>query len=148
MVANIEALRGPARSPVCRALVWSLVGGSMLFTIAVMAVFPKALIERFLPDQTVYADGFSEIALGKVTPGMTEEDVLRVVGRPLLVSEFAGSHEYESSWAPGPSAVTGVEFKWWAYTKAGRLSESYKVRAVKFSRDGKVSEVLRRDYID
>jgi hypothetical protein len=129
--------------------VWmSLVLAVVIFAVGITVVFPKAVLEMLLPDQTIYAAGFSEEKLGRVKAGMTEQEVLGILGRPLRVSEYVGPRVYESNWAEGPSAVVGAEFWWWSYSSHGWLSESYSVRSIKFGRDGKVAEVLRRYYSD
>jgi hypothetical protein len=133
--------------------VWPIVWRSValavvIFAVGVVAVFPGFVRDLVLPDQTVYAATFSEDRFGRVKPGMTEQEVLEILGRPLSISEHAGPRVYESNWAEGPSAVTGVEFRWWAYSKHGRLTDSYHVRAVKFSPDGKVLELLHRYHAD
>lgn len=119
-----------------------------ILAIAVTVVFPRAVLELLLPDQTIYADGFSEDGFGQLRLGMTEAEVLATLGTPLRVSEYVGPRVYESNWASVPSAVVGADFLWWAYTKHGRLSDSYHVRAVKFSRDRRVVELLHRYYAD
>lgn len=130
-------------------IVWKSVAlAVVIFAVVVVVVFPGFVLDLVLPDQTVYADSFSEDRFGRVKPGMTAHEVLEILGRPLSVSEHAGPRVYESNWAEGQSAVTGVEFRWWAYSKHGRLTDSYHVRAVKFSPDGKVLEVLHRYYAD
>lgn len=145
MHAEVKGNEGDRTWPV----VWkSIVLAAVLFAVGVIAIFPRFVVETLLPDQTVYADGFSENRFSSVKPGMTERQVLEILGRPLSVSEHAGSRIYETSWAEGPSAVTGVEFRWWAYSRRGWLSDSYQVRAVKLSPDGRVLEVLHRYYAD
>jgi outer membrane protein assembly factor BamE (lipoprotein component of BamABCDE complex) len=120
----------------------------LLLFIGVIVAFPGFVLDGLLPDQTLYSDSFSEEAFSRVKPGMRESEVLEILGKPLSVSEHVGSRVYETSWTEGPSTVVGVQFRWWAYSKRGRLSDSYNVRAIKFSPEGKVLEVLNRYYAD
>jgi outer membrane protein assembly factor BamE (lipoprotein component of BamABCDE complex) len=120
----------------------------VLVAVGVTALFPRSLLQLVLPDQTVYADGFSEERFRKVRPGMSEQEVLSILGRPLEVYENAGGRKYRTSWSAKPSAVNPVDFRWWSYSKAGRLYDSYHVRAVRFDRDGRVVDVDQTFYND
>ena len=120
----------------------------LIFVVAIAILMPRACVTLMLPDQTVYSEGFSESRFGQIRPGMTEREVLEVIGRPMSVTEHTRGRVYETSWSETPSAVAGVEFRWWTYSKPGRLSESYEMRAVKLSPEGRVLEVIREHYAD
>jgi hypothetical protein len=111
-------------------------------------LFHKAIMEKMLPDQTRYAEGYSEEGFKRITIGMTEHDVLSAVGKPLRVREQVQDRLYESNWSGRPSDVVGTEVRWWTYSAPGRFSESYEVRSVKFSPSGRVIEVLSSKYND
>lgn len=133
---------------------WSVVWKSsvlavVLFAVGVTVVFPRGVLELILPDQTVYADGFSDEKFARVRLGMTGDEVLATIGPPLeVVIEPASRQTYKASWADRPSAMTGVRRFWWDYSRAGRVSDSYNVRSVELSPDGKVVNVSRHRYED
>lgn len=120
-----------------------------LFAVAVIVVFPAFVLELVLPDQTVYAAGFSDERLGQVRPGMKAQDVLTILGPPLAVAiEPADRQTYVRPWKDRPSDTTGARRIWWEYSKHGRLYGSYNVRAVEFTPDGKVVAVEQHYYQD
>lgn len=146
---QVHAVRDTGADRHRRPMAWKSVALAILvFSIGIALVFPKALFELLLPDQTVYNHNFSDRLFSRVKVGMTEREVLQVLGPPLEVSEYVGPRVYRSNWAEGASAVAGVEFRWWAYSKPGKLSDSYHVRAIRFAPDGRVTEVTDRYYAD
>jgi hypothetical protein len=111
-------------------------------------VASSAVLGRLFVKETTYSVGFSEEKFSKIREGMLEEDVLKILDQPLRVSEYIGQRIYESNWTNEPSRVIGVEFRWWLYSLPAERSDSYEVRSVKFSPDGKVIKVLKRRYQD
>lgn len=114
----------------------------------VALVASRAVLGRLFVKETTYSVGFSEEKFSKIREGMLEEDVLKILDQPLRVSEYVGQRIYESNWTKEPSSVIGVEFRWWLYSLPAERSDSYEVRSVKFSPDGKVIKVLKRRYQD
>lgn len=79
---------------------------------------------------------------------MSEDVVLSVLGKPLRVTEQVRDRLYESNWSNRPSDIVGTEVRWWIYSVPGRFSESYEVRAIKYSASGRVAEVLSMKHND
>ena len=76
-------------------------------------------------DDTVWAEKYSEAGFKQIVPGMTGEDVVRLVGRPLFESYASGHDDVaQSSWTT----------KFWEYTWGG---EAGWVRQVHFEDDGR-----------
>src|SRR5262245_42747732 len=91
-------------------IVWkSCVIAVILFVVGVALIFPGFWPELILPDQTVYANGYSEGKFGQVKPGMEAQDVLAVLGTPLhVVVERANHQVNQVAWKDRPSTMTDV----------------------------------------
>ena len=79
----------------------------------------------FFEDDTVWAERYSEAGFKKIVPGMTGEDVVRLVGRPLYES-------YEW-WHEEATRSSGTR-KFWEYAQSGNAGW---VRRVYFEDDGR-----------
>jgi hypothetical protein len=82
------------------------------------------------PGDTEYADGFSQEAFDDIVIGSTEEDVLSRLGKPLQKRNF-------------PDGTTV-----WHYTRHGKRSKSFFIRALEFDENGCVRRRWRRYYVD
>ena len=80
---------------------------------------------------TRYATGYSDGAISRVRAGMTGDEVLRILGEPLERVTW-------SSWPEGE----------WKYSQPATSSGHYHLRTVRFSQDGKVSDVYKLFYFD
>jgi outer membrane protein assembly factor BamE (lipoprotein component of BamABCDE complex) len=63
------------------------------------------MIWRFIEDTTHYAKGYSESKFQSIVPGMPEEEVIELVGRPLKVDVVRGS----TTWDYGPKSLRVAE---------------------------------------
>jgi hypothetical protein len=134
--------------PTLLRLLWIFLIIVLLFCAAAAVLFPRTMMQMLLPDQTIYASGFSEQKFSQVRRGMSEAEVLGILGQPLEVYEYASGRKYPSPWSLKPSTRTGVEFRWWSYSKSGRLYDSYAVRAIKFDPSGRVVDIDHSYYND
>jgi hypothetical protein len=131
-------------------IVWkSALVAVALFAVGVTVMFPKAVLQMVLPDQTVYASGFSEKRFAQVQAGMDEQRVLAILGAPLeVVIEPESRQTYRKSWRDRPTDRSSVRRMWWDYSRPGRLYDSFNVRSVELSPSGKVVAVERHFYQD
>lgn len=83
--------------------------------------------------KTHFAAGYSDRTFSSIRPGMTTNEVLRILGEPL-------DRKTWSQWPEG----------YWNYSQAAPSSPSdhYHVRNVRFAQDGLVSEVYKGFYFD
>ena len=121
-----------------RIVVGFLLLVAFLLVVAV-SVFGHFLLELVLPDQTVFAEGFSEEQFARVEVGMSEDEVVELLGPPLVVVTKANGETREYSWPPPDSP--GFSRQFWNYSKSGRFFDSYKVRSVRFDKARRVDEV-------
>lgn len=124
-----------------------LVTASVLLLLIVL-LYSLAGIKKGFLDKTTYSTGFSEEKFASIKEGMTEKEVFAILGQPLKVSEKVGQRIYDSNWTEEPSSLTGIEYKWWEYSKPAGHTDTYEVRAIKFSPDGKTTQILSRHYED
>ena len=121
----------------------------VLFVLGVTVIFRTAVLQLILPDQTVYASGFSGQLFAQVRPGMGEQQVLSILGPPLDVTVEPESHQtYRRAWNDRPADRSGVRRLWWDYSRAGRFYDSYNVRSVELNAAGKVVAVDHHFYQD
>ena len=80
---------------------------------------------------TKYATGYTDRAFAQIHGGMTQDEVLRVLGEPLERATW-------SSWPEGE----------WKYSQPATSSGPFHLRSVRFAPDGKVSEAFRVFYFD
>ena len=124
-----------------------LVTASVLLVL-IIVLYSLAGFKKVFLEKTAYSTSFSEDKFDTIKEGMTEKEVFSILGQPLEVSEKVGQRTYKSNWTEKPSNVTGVEYKWWEYSKPAGHSDTYEVRAIKFSPDGKTIKILNRHYED
>ena len=82
----------------------------------------------WLTESTRWAEGFTEDNFDKVKPGMTEADVIRLVGQPLRKTCVEWC-ELVYTWQIG----SNLDFDW---------------RSVELGKDGRVENVRREFFID
>jgi len=75
---------------------------------------------------TRYASGFSESTFAQVQTGMTQKEVLGLLGQPLERVTFASSPAVE-----------------WRYSQAATRSGHFHLRTVRFTPEGKVKAAVR-----
>jgi hypothetical protein len=83
-------------------------------------------------ERTKYAPGFTEEAFSRVRVGMTRDEVHTLLGEPLVRSS--------PSWL-WPEAG-------WRYSDQVTGTSHYHQRDISFSRDGRVTEIVRGFYFD
>lgn len=88
----------------------------------------------FLADKedTVYASGYSDEGFRRIRPGMSEQEVVDLLGAPLEKYSFEDDH--------------GVQRVGWRYSKSAH-GQSFRIRAVVFD-EGRVKSVFREFYLD
>ncbi|HWN94204.1 MAG TPA: hypothetical protein VNT99_04165 [Methylomirabilota bacterium] len=79
---------------------------------------------------TQYAVGYGDAAFANVRLGMTREKVLQLLGEPLK--------RYEVYWPDYG----------WSYAQPASSSGHYHLRDIRFSQDGKVTDVFKVFYFD
>ena len=124
-----------------------LITASVLLVL-IMTMYSLAGFKSIFWEKTSYSTGFSEEKFATIKEGMSERNVFDILGKPLKVSEKVGARVYESNWTEEQSSVIGVEHRWWEYSKPAGRSDTYEVRAIKFSPEGKVIKILSRHYED
>ena len=82
-------------------------------------------------EDTVYAPQYSNAGFRKIAVGMTDEDVIRLVGKPL--------ETYSVS-------LGGKQYIGWRFSRSAN-GASYRIRALLF-REGRVSKIFREFYLD
>lgn len=96
-------------------------------------------------DTTEYAPIFREDAFARVHVGMSSDDVLKLLGRPLAIRRA------EARGGAGlgvPAQSSERTDAWWSYSRPGGGIDSYEVRALRIGSDGLVLEIARRRYAD
>ena len=81
---------------------------------------------------TRYGAGYSENAFAQIRVGMTQEELLDLLGQPLE------RVTYPSSWSQMD----------WKYSQAASRSGHFHLRTVRFTPDGKVSHVFKLLHFD
>ena len=93
------------------------------------AEFKTGLLTALEPEDTIYAAGFSECSFDQVQVGMTEAEVIELLGEPLR-------KENRESWHH------------WVYAGKKPGGDNFRIRQVVFSTNRKVVEVLSDFYVD
>ena len=113
---------------------WTVVALEWTVAVALAAVILFAVIQvgmwaSCFPDQTIYASGYSQSGWEGVSVGDTQETVLAALGQPLRRS----THNTD---------------EWWAYSKEGPASDSYRQRWLRFGANARLLEKQDACYID
>jgi hypothetical protein len=102
------------------------------------------LWRRVTPDTTLYATNYTDKAYRRIQRGMTQEEVLSVLGQPLKVStEDHGKWRREETGAWMRASATHMLYHWSVSSNDG----SYSVRAIEF-KDGRVWSKRHEFYMD
>jgi hypothetical protein len=79
-----------------------------------------------LPDDTIYGRRFSTAQFSKIQPGMSHDDVIRLIGEPLEVWSISRSNGERTvrkhSWDAIALPEQNLEQEWWFYSKPGRFN--------------------------
>ena len=110
--------------------------------LAAVLVFPSARYGYDMSDtfacmlttgqhETRFAAGYTDRAFSEIRPGMTINEVLRILGEPLDRATW-------TSWPEGE----------WQYSQPASSTGHYHLRTVRFSDDGRVSAAYKVFYFD
>lgn len=126
-------------------IIWkSALIAAVLFIIGVTVMFPVAVLQMILPDQTVYSSGFSEERFAQLRSGMEAQQVLSILGPPLeIVVEPDDRQTYRKTWSDRVPEQRGLRRVWWNYSRPGHLHDSFNVRSVEVSSGGRVVAIER-----
>lgn len=92
------------------------------------------------PDDTNFATGFSEARFNEIHKGMTQDEVIQKLGRPLKDTEVPAQSESAS----GPSKRWRV----YSYSEAGPRHDNYYIRRIVIDSEGHVVDVVSTFYSD
>ena len=116
---------------------------------------PWNLVDVLFPEDTIYAPRFRESRFREIELGMTQDQVLELIGPPLWIRYFADGRMIRkeeighqgATWIPDPPSIESSEAAYF-YSKAGHRYDSYYTRVVIFGRNGSVSEIGSNFYSD
>jgi hypothetical protein len=94
-------------------------------------------------DSTEYTKGYSDSAFRRISRGMSEADVLSLIGEPMERFGMRKDASYDDGWQYRPDSP---DAEGWDYSRS-RNSSHYRMRIVVF-RSGKVFDVIAKVYID
>jgi outer membrane protein assembly factor BamE (lipoprotein component of BamABCDE complex) len=145
-------------------------GRASRFSSVAIAILLIAAILSFLwtyrafmfPDQTLYAVGFSNDKWGQLKIGMTEKDVISILGKPLEISEkgtegiyrvvsFQGDLQFQECYYNLPPSLydpNKIDIRTLNYSRPGKWIDSYNKRLVKIDQSGRVVEIQSERYWD
>jgi hypothetical protein len=97
----------------------------LLSPLALLAYFPPEGIFLFNPDiDTKYSLGYSETKFGQILSGMSEDQIIELLGQPLSRAERY-DRDYDTLWSyTGDGACTWSDFAWkhrWVMMKNGKV---------------------------
>lgn len=134
-----------------------------LAVLLALLVVPKFALELILPDQTKYADGFTNDKWARIRIGDSENQVLGSLGHPLEITEygkegiyrtrlFQGNFQYRECYSnnlpPSKYHPERVQYMWYSFSRPGKWVDSYYVRSLKMDQAGRVIEKQSKYYHD
>jgi len=133
---------------------------AVIASVTVIGILLYGYFVLFLfPADTIYAPGYSEAGFKKIAAGMTTEDVAKLVGLPLLISEYSdGSFvrdyriERETRMIESESKraylLPTIDKAIWYYSQHGSKHDNFYVRVVTFSGSNRVLDKHASFYSD